>query len=191
MIGSITGKPTLITDKYALIDVSGIGYKIFLTTGTLGGITHDTETITLFTHLVVKEDALDLYGFTTMSERDFFEMLISVSGVGPKGALGILSVSTLENLKKAIASSEVSYLTQVSGIGKKTAEKVVIELRDKLALFKTDEGGFALRGDSDVIEALKALGFNQYEAREVLQQIPSDITDTNTKIKEALKLLGK
>jgi Holliday junction DNA helicase RuvA len=191
MIGSITGTPTIVTDKYALIDVAGIGYKVFLTTGTLSDITKDHDNITLFTHLIVREDALDLYGFTTMQERDFFELLISVSGVGPKGALGILSVSSIDNLKKAIASSEVSYLTSVSGIGKKTAEKVVIELRDKLAIFKTDENGFTLRGDSDVIEALKTLGYTQNEARDALQQIPNTITDTNTKIKEALKLLGK
>lgn len=191
MIGSITGTPTITTDKYALIDVLGIGYKVFLTTGTLSDITKDHDSITLFTHLIVREDALDLYGFTTMQERDFFELLISVSGVGPKGALGILSVSSIDNLKKAIASSEVSYLTSVSGIGKKTAEKVVIELRDKLAIFKTDENGFTLRGDSDVIEALKTLGYTQNEARDALQQIPNTVTDTNTKIKEALKILGK
>jgi Holliday junction DNA helicase RuvA len=190
MIGSLTGTPSLITDKYALIDVHGIGYKVFLTTAGLTEIANE-DTVTLFTHLVVKEDALDLYGFKTMNERDFFEMLISVSGVGPKGALGILAVSSLDNLKKAIAGSEVSYLTSVSGIGKKTAEKVVIELRDKLALFKTDENGFILRGDSDVIEALKTLGFNQNEARDALQKIPNDVTDTNAKIKAALKLLGK
>lgn len=190
MIGSLTGTPSLITDRYALIDVQGIGYKVFLTMGTLAEIGNE-DTLTLFTHLVVKEDALDLYGFKTMNERDFFEMLISVSGVGPKGALGILAVSSLDNLKKAIAGSEVSYLTSVSGIGKKTAEKVVIELRDKLALFKTDENGFVLRGDSDVIEALKTLGFNQNEARDALQKIPNDVTDTNAKIKAALKLLGK
>lgn len=190
MIGSLTGNPILITDKYALIDVAGVGYKVYMTTTTLMEIKNE-DSLTVFTHLVVKEDALDLYGFMTMNERDFFELLISVSGVGPKGALGILSVSSIDNLKKAIAGSEVSYLTQVSGIGKKTAEKVVIELRDKLALFKTDENGFALRGDSDVIEALKTLGYTQNEAREALQQIAPDVTDTNAKIKAALKLLGK
>ncbi len=190
MIGSVTGTPAILTDKYALIDVAGIGYKVHLTTTTLAEIKNE-DTVTLFTHLIVREDALDLYGFTTMQERDFFELLITVSGVGPKGALGILSVSSIDNLKKAIASSEISYLTGVSGIGKKTAEKVVIELRDKLALFKTDENGFTLRGDSDVIEALKTLGYTQNEAREALQQISPDVTDTNAKIKAALKLLGK
>ncbi len=190
MIGSLTGTPSLITDRYALIDVQGIGYKVFLTMGTLAEIQNE-DVITLFTHLVVKEDALDLYGFKTMNERDFFEMLISVSGVGPKGALGILSVSSIDNLKKAIAGSEISYLTSVSGIGKKTAEKVVIELRDKLSLFKTDENGFVLRGDSDVIEALKTLGYSHNEARDALQKIPNDVTETNEKIKLALKLLGK
>lgn len=190
MIGSITGTPQLITDKYAIIDVHGVGYKIFLPSKTLSEISNE-DAVSIFTHLIVKEDALDLYGFKTLAERDFFEMLISVSGVGPKGALGVISVSSLENLKKAIASSEITYLTQVSGIGKKTAEKVVIELRDKLQLFNVDSNGFTFRGDSDVIEALKSLGYSHFDARDAVKEIPKEITDTNSRIKEALKFLGK
>ncbi len=190
MIGSLTGNPSVVTDKYAIITIHGVGYKVFLPMQTLVEIQNE-DTITLFTHMVVKDDALDLYGFKTMAERDFFEMLISVSGVGPKGALGVLSVSSIDNLKKAIAGGEVTYLTQVSGIGKKTAEKVVIDLRDKLKNYKEEDGGFTLRGDSDVIEALKTLGFSYNEARDAVQKLPTDMTDVNTKIKEALKLLGK
>jgi Holliday junction DNA helicase RuvA len=190
MIGSLTGNPSVVTDKYAIITIHGVGYKVFLPMQTLVEIQNE-DTITLFTHMVVKDDALDLYGFKTMVERDFFEMLISVSGVGPKGALGILSVSSIDNLKKAIAGGEVTYLTQVSGIGKKTAEKVVIDLRDKLKNYKEEDGGFVLRGDSDVIEALKTLGFSYNEARDAVASLPNDMTDVNTKIKQALKLLGK
>jgi Holliday junction DNA helicase RuvA len=103
MIGSITGTPLLVTDKYAIIDVGGVGYKVYATMGNTRR-NREKDTPTLFTHLVVKDDALDFYGFKTMNEKDFFEILITVSGVGPKGALGILAVSSLDNLKKAIAS---------------------------------------------------------------------------------------
>lgn len=190
MIGFVTGKPIVLTDKYALIDVSGVGYKVYMTPDALRTITHQ-DTVSLFTYLVVKEDALDLYGFITFAEKEMFELLISVSGVGPKGALGILSVSTLDTLKKAIAGSEVAYLTQVSGIGKKTAEKLVIELRDKLKQWDTGTDGFIERADADVLDALQALGFSQNEARKALEHISDSATDTNTRIKEALKILGK
>lgn len=190
MIGYLTGNILLATDKYILLDVSGVGYKVFVTPDTLQTLSQENK-VSLFTYLVVKEDALDLYGFTTLAEKEMFELLISVSGVGPKGALGILSVATLETLKKAIAGSELAYLTQVSGIGKKTAEKLVVELRDKLKHWDTGTDGFIERGDSDVFDALKALGYTQNEARLALEHISDSSTDTNTRIKEALKYLGK
>lgn len=190
MIGYLTGNILLATDKYILLDVSGVGYKVFATPDTLQTLSQENK-VSLFTYLVVKEDALDLYGFTTLAEKEMFELLISVSGVGPKGALGILSVATLETLKKAIAGSELAYLTQVSGIGKKTAEKLVVELRDKLKHWDTGTDGFIERGDSDVLDALKALGYTQNEARLALEHISDSTTDTNTRIKEALKYLGK
>ena len=118
-------------------------------------------------------------------------MLINVSGIGPKGALAILGIASIETLERAIGTGDTSYLTKISGIGKKTAEKIVIELRDKLAeKMKGGDGEGSLHGELDVLEALKSLGYSQNEAREALKKC-SPNTNTNTKIKEALKILGK
>lgn len=190
MIGSLTGTPTFVGDKYALIDVNGVGYKVYATKDTLVYIEKE-DTVSLFTYLVVKEDALDLYAFETISSKDFFELLITVSGVGPKGALGILSLAHIDTLKKAIISGDIGYLTSVSGIGKKTGEKIIIELRDKIKDIHDSVSGFSLHGESDVVEALKTLGYSAIQVREALTHISEDITDTNSRIKEALKILGK
>jgi len=126
-----------------------------------------------------------------MEEMSFFDLLLDVSGIGPKSALSIITVASVETLKKAIATGDTSYLNKVSGIGKKTAEKIVIELRDKLHAHKGEgEVSGLLREESDIIEALKALGYSQNEARDTLKQIPHTIDGTNARIKEALRILG-
>src|SRR3989344_1458571 len=135
MIGSIKGKIILKRDKFLIVEASGIGYKINVSPDTLSKVKkvgdsarpHDSsgaggETM-LWIHTHVREDVLDLYGFLDYSELEFFEMLISVSGIGPKGALAILGVTSIETLRKAIGTGDTSYLTKISGIGKKTAEK--------------------------------------------------------------------
>ena len=189
MIGHLKG--TLIHQdlKSIILDVSGVGYKIHTNTAVLNNKTG--EVLEFWTYLAVRENALDLYGFEKKEELDFFELLLTVSGIGPKSALGILSVATIETLKKAIATGDTSYLNKVSGIGKKTAEKIVIELRDKLHAHKGEgESSNLLRGESDVVEALKTLGYSQNEARDALKKVPNNIEGTNARIKEALKILG-
>jgi len=188
MIGSIRGKITLKTEKFLLVEANGIGYKVNISPDTLSKVQKDAE-IFLFIHTHVREDILDLYGFLERQELEFFEMLINVSGIGPKGALAILSVASIETLKKAISTGDIGYLTKISGIGKKTAEKIVIELRDKVASDASEKGGGSLRDELDALEALKSLGYSQNEAREALKKVKSD-ADTNTKIREALKILG-
>ena len=113
-------------------------------------------------------------------------MLINVSGIGPKGALAILGIASIETLRKAIGTGDTSYLTKISGIGKKTAEKIVIELRDKMG---EQEKGSSMQGELDAMEALKSLGYSQNEIREALKKVSPD-SNTNTKIREALKILG-
>ena len=148
------------------------------------------DEIFLFIHTHVREDALDLYGFLNLRELEFFEMLINVSGIGPKGALTILGIASIETLERAIGTGDTSYLTKISGIGKKTAEKIVIELRDKISeKIKDEKGGASMQGELDVLEALKSLGYSQNEAREALKKCSPD-SNTNTKIREALKILG-
>ena len=191
MIAHLRGTILEVTERYAVLDVQGIGYKAYCATDTLASLRAGQEA-SLHTYLAVREDALDLYGFPTSEEKNFFELLITVSGVGPRSALGILSVTTVDTLKRAIGTGDTSYLTKVSGIGRKTAEKVVLELRDKLrANVDMKEAPHALRAESDVVEALKSLGYSQNEARDALKEVPDEVLGTNARIREALKILGQ
>ncbi len=189
MIGSIKGKIVLKKDKFLVVEAAGVGYKINASTDTLSKAKKVGEDVMLWIHTHVREDALDLYGFLEYAELEFFEMLISVSGIGPKGALTILGVTSIETLRKAIGTGDTSYLTKISGIGKKTAEKIVIELRDKVGKENNNREG-SLRDELDALEALKALGYSQNDARDALKEV-SPSADTNTKIREALKILGR
>jgi len=186
MIGSIRGKIILKTEKFLIVETGGVGYKINISPDTLAKIQKINGEVFFFIHTHVREDTLDLYGFLDREELEFFEMLINVSGIGPKGALAILGIASIETLKKAIGTGDISYLTKISGIGKKTAEKIVIELRDKMG---EEKEGSSLQGELDALEALKSLGYSQNEAREALKKVTRE-TNTNIKIREALKILG-
>ena len=173
MIGSIKGTIILQKDKFILVETNGVGYKINISTDTISNFQKNKD-IFLWIHTHIREDSFDLYGF------------INVSGIGPKGALSILNANSIENLKKAIGSNDTSYLIKISGIGRKTAEKMIIELRDKIGKELNSE---SLQEELDVLEALKSLGYSQNETREILKKIDPRL-DTNKKIKEALKILG-
>ncbi len=183
MISYLKGKIIEKDLKSVVLDVSGIGYKIYTKTASLNK-GKDTE---FWTHLAVKENALDLYGFSKKEELDFFELLLSVSGIGPKSAIAILSMASLSNLRKAIATGDTGHLTKVSGIGKKNAEKIVLELKDKIQDLSGET--HSLSGDIDALEALKSLGYSEQESREALKKA-SDVKDTGEKVKKALKLLS-
>jgi len=177
-------------DRFLIIDVSGVGYKIFAGPQTIKKTPKKGESVSLWTHLHVREDALELYGFLEYAELEFFEMLIQISGIGPKSAIGVLSVAPLDTLKKAISGGETSYLTKVSGIGRKTAEKIILELKEKLGELG-EAGGTMFKEDQDVLGALESLGYSRQEARETLKQIPETIQGTSQRIKEALKILSQ
>lgn len=195
MIASLQGQVILKNETFAIIDVGGIGYKTFAPKETLSALEVENAT-TLSTHLVVKEDALDLYGFMDAEDRDFFVLLISISGIGPKGALGILDLAPMETLVEAITSGDSGYLTKVSGIGKKTANKLVLELKDKLDA-RIKESGFKKHAspnhqeESDALDALQSLGYTLKEARDALSTVSKDVKKSDDKIREALKALGK
>ncbi|MFA5999637.1 MAG: Holliday junction branch migration protein RuvA [Candidatus Paceibacterota bacterium] len=186
MIGSIKGTIILKTDKFLIIDTHGVGYKVSVSPALLSKAKKVGDEVSLWIHTHVKEDAIDLYGFEDRKELEFFEMIINISGIGPRSGLTILSVASIETLSKAISTGDTAYLTKISGIGRKTAEKIVIELRDKMG---KEISGHSLQGELDALEALKSLGYSQNEAREALKKVTPD-TNTNTKIKEALKILG-
>ena len=186
MIGSIKGKIISKTEKFLLVETGGVGYKISVSPDLLSKGKKLNEEVFLFIHTHVREDAFDLYGFLEQEELEFFEMLLGVSGIGPKSALAILGIASIETLRKAISTNDTVYLTKVSGIGRKTAEKIVIELRDKIG---KEKEGTSLQEELDALEALKSLGYSQNEAREALKKVSPE-ANTNTKIKEALKILG-
>jgi len=181
MIGYIKGKVVWQDLKSVVVDVGGVGYKVHTTSGTLD----TTKEVAFFTYLAVRETALDLYGFATKAELDYFELLLTVSGIGPKSALAILSVASLDTLSYAINNNDASHLTKTSGIGKKNAEKIVLELKGKAPEAST--GHRIHTEDDDAIEALKALGYSEKDSREALKKAVGDTTQE--KIRSALKNL--
>jgi holliday junction DNA helicase RuvA len=189
MIAKIKGKIEYLKDNYVVVDVQGVGYKIFLTVYTFGKIVGQ-ENADLFIHTHVREDAIDLYGFLTMEELEMFELLISISGVGPKSGLGILTVATPKTIRTAILNEDPAILTKVSGVGKKTAERVILELRNKIADMSESEKEGAT-GDMDAIEALTSMGYSVTEARDALKLVPVDVKDIGQRVGAALKSLGK
>jgi len=188
MIARITGIVSEKEEKSVIVDVQGIGYRVFVTSS-LFDVVREGSTTTFFTHHAIREDSQTLYGFTDKSDLALFELLIGISGIGPKTALGILSVSSAQNIRRAVSSGETSHLTKVSGVGTKLAQKIVLELKGKFDA--EEESDISLRDEVDALEALKALGFGHKEARDALKEVPNTFTNTGDRVKKALKLLGK
>lgn len=191
MIAELEGTVVRLARGAVILDVSGVGYKIHVGPETLAWLAKkEGGRIHLFTHLAPRENALDLFGFLKQRELEFFELLIAIPGIGPKSALAILSVAPVDTLQAAIRDGESTYLIKVSGIGKKNAEKIILELRDKLGVFENEKESAAVKEELDALEALRALGYSTKEAREALRQVPKDIQSTNKRLKEALRLLS-
>jgi Holliday junction DNA helicase RuvA len=189
MIAKIKGKIAFLRDHYVVVDVAGIGYKIFVTDFSMGKMAGKEE-IELFTHTYVREDILALYGFLTLDELGMFELLISISGIGPKAAIGILTIAEPKTIRTAIITGDSSILTRVSGVGKKTAERVILELSNKIAELP-GEDQCAARADSEAIEALASLGYSVSQARDALKAVPESVKDVSERVRSALKSLGK
>ncbi|MCK4918877.1 MAG: Holliday junction branch migration protein RuvA [Candidatus Pacebacteria bacterium] len=191
MIAYLKGKIIFKNENFIILLSGDIGYKVFM----LSCQDKIDDEVEFFTYLNVKEDALTLYGFSSYNELELFEHLISISGIGPKAGLGILSLADPETVKVAIAKGDSSILTRVSGIGKKTAERVVLELRNKFSSLDGDdvlqEKSKEINDHTDVIEALISLGYSAQQAKKALANIPSEIKDVSERIKMALKEIGK
>lgn len=190
MISFLEGKIEFIGEKFLVVNTGGVGYKVYAAPETLKKIPEKGGNVKMWIHLYVRQDALELYGFLTYAELDFFETLINVPGIGPKGGLGVMAIAPLDTLKKAIAAGDTSYLTRVSGIGRKTAEKIVLELKDKLAAKGITVEAPELAEEADALEVLIQLGYSPKEAREALSRIPRETTSVEKRVKEALKRLG-
>jgi len=193
MIASIKGKITgkSLTSTIVIETVGGVGYEVFVTTGMIARVAVGTE-LTIQTFLAVRETAFELYGFGSSDERDLFLKLISVSGIGPKTAMHILELGEVSEIAAAIGRGDVAYLTRVSGIGKKTAERAVVELKTKMAAWSSGGGAvFGAGALGDAADALESLGYGQDEIREALKGIKDKEVDSGRIVKEALKILGR
>lgn len=189
MIAHITGTIAAVALTHVVVDVRGIGYLVAVSgkSAYLPG-----QTCTLFTYLAVRENALDLYGFDTTHERSVFEALIKIPKIGPKTAMAILSQADMAILSRAVASDDAVYLSKMSGIGKKSAEKIVAGLRDILGEDGFADGGPAPHSrDTDVVDALVALGYSERDAAQAIQRIAPETEGTNARITEALKHISR
>ena len=185
MISSLRGRVLERSVSWVLVEVSGLGYRIGVSPSTLGQIPSEGE-VFLYVHHHVREDAETLFGFLTMDDLELFEKLLTISGVGPKSAMTIMAVGSAEQVRKAIMSGDLAMLTSVPGVGKKTAQKIILELKGQLV---EAESGEHVTANSDVIDALVGLGYSTQQAKDVLKHVTA--TDPADKIREALKYLSK
>ncbi len=191
MVHTVFGKLAAKGDRFVVVETGGLGLKIATNARNLKDAGAVGGTVKLFTHLHVREDGMDLYGFLTEQELAFFEMLISVSGVGPKSALSILDVANLDELSAAIKEGRPDLLTRASGIGTKTAERIIVELRTKVQVVRSDRVVEKMEGDADIVEALTGLGYRREEARAAVAKVDAKIRGTEERLKAALAVLSK
>lgn len=185
MIGSLRGKVVEVHASFFLLEVGGVGYAVKASAPTLSQITAGEERF-VYIHDHVREDARDLYGFLSRGEQELFERLLGVSGVGPKVALTLLSAGSADAVRRAILQGDVALLTSVPGVGKKTAQKIVLDLKGQLV-----EDAELPPGDGEVVEALVTLGYSSAQARDALKAVPATVTDVSSRVREALRHLAK
>ena len=192
MIGFLTGKLISSKPTQIILDVNGVGYLVNISISTFEKIS-DKDTVSLFIHTSVKEDSITLFGFFTQSEKEMFELLISISGIGPKVSLGILSGISVDDLKDAIANGNVSRLIAIPGIGRKTAERVVLELRNKVDAIKVDGSIKITSAKDEAISALATLGYQRHLAEKVVRDLLSENANYSLEelIRKALAGLNK
>ena len=177
MIATLRGEVTQIEDNALIVEVGGVGLRVFVP-APLRGRMKTGEAVLLYTHLVVREDALTLYGFENQSDRDLFNMLLGVDGVGPKVSLSVLSTLNLDTVQRAVFNEESEILSRVPGVGKKTAQKIVLYLHDRLRPTDALAKVAALSDkDSEVLAALTSLGYSVVEAQTAIQSMPKDAPD--------------
>ena len=190
MIGKLTGTLGDKNPPQVLVDCNGVGYEVDVPMSTFYNLPAVGEKVSLLTHLVVREDAQILYGFGSGAEREAFRLLIRISGVGPRTALSVLSGMSVADIAQAVTVQDAGRLVKVPGIGKKTAERLLLELKDKLAPDLGAPAAAVGEAGSDIVQALIALGYNEREAAAALKALPPGVT-VGDGIKLALKSLNK
>jgi Holliday junction DNA helicase RuvA len=192
MIASLSGSVSTIGSDSIVLEVGGVGIKVFVSTP-LRDRLRTGETTFLYTHLIVRQDALMLYGFDTTEGREFFELLLSVDGIGPKSALSILSVMNPDAIRRAVFNEQAEVFTRVPGVGKKTSQKILLYLQDRIKTVEGLEPMAAMTDvDTEVLSALTSLGYSVVEAQAALQAIPRDTpADIETRLRAALQYFTK
>lgn len=190
MFHSITGVIEKKTTEYAVVSCSGIGFKVFMPAAALKRLSGKGESVTLFTHFHMKDDGADLFGFLTEPSLSLFELLISVAGVGPRTALAVLSVDTVERITAAILEKRVDLLLKAPGIGKKTAERIILELESKLELAHAKRIAEHMTEEGEIEEALFSLGYSKSDAREAVAEAAKAGGGFEEKLRGALRILG-
>ncbi len=191
MIYRLSGELVSKKENFIIIDVNKVNYKVFVSPKTHQALPANGEESQIYTYLNVKEDALDLYGFLTESELGFFEKLISISGVGPRSALGVMAVAPVDQLIATINEGKPELLTRASGIGKKTADRVVLELRGKVTAIGTENVVRAMESDIELEEALISLDYSKAQAKKITAQIDPKLTRLEDRLRAALKKIEK
>lgn len=189
MIQTLSGTLTAKREPFATVDVGGVGFKVAFPKNIFAKLPAVGAAVKLFTYLHVREDILALYGFLNEKELALFEQLNTISGIGPKSAIGIMGIASVDQIAAAINEGKTELLTRVSGVGRKTAERVVLELRGKI--FKTDSDNAVARmeGDADLEEALVALGYTKAQARAAIAKVNPEIVGISARLKEALRAI--
>ncbi|MGC9031424.1 MAG: Holliday junction branch migration protein RuvA [Minisyncoccia bacterium] len=187
MISSLEGKILEIGDRYIVLNVNGIGFKIFLSKNSFNKLPQIGENLKLFCFLDFSERGFSLYGFLTKDEMEVFEVLNSISGIGPKASLEISSVGSMEKLLEETKKGNTKIFENIPGVGKKKIQKIIFELSGKIQNLKKEKS----EGDEEIILSLSKLGFSKNQIKEAILKLPQDIKDEETKIREILKILGR
>lgn len=191
MIAMLRGVLERREEDAVIVDVNGVGYYVHVPASVMNRLGREGAEVSLYTHLHVRENELSLYGFSTVDQRALFQQLLTVSGVGPKVAVGLLSAFSPDQLRMAIAEGNVSLLTQAPGVGKRTAERMILDLKGKIDLAELVPVSGPSLADAEVIAALESLGYSRSEAQEALRNLPDGDLSLEQKITEALRYFAK
>lgn len=189
MFYTLSGVVKIKRENFFVMNVGGFGMKVFAPRAVLQGLPAIGSEAEIFTSFKVKEDAFEIYGFLSEEELNFFEALIGVNGVGPKSALNIMNVDDIDKVIAAICEGKPELLTKASGVGKKTAERVVLELRGKLSHGSSKEVVGIMESDGDIVDALEGLGYTKFQAKSAIAKLDKSIKTIEDRIKAALKIL--
>jgi Holliday junction DNA helicase RuvA len=190
VIAELEGRVSRLSPTHLVVMVGGVGYRVAVTPSTVERATHSRDHMRLLVHTVVRDDAIDLYGFAAEDELDLFELLLTVSGVGPKTALGIIGGAAVDVLREGLASGDAAYLTKVAGVGKKQAERLVLELKGKVGSLGASPVSGTAGGGADAVEALAALGCSDADARAAVAKQDRSLSAEEI-VRRALKELGR